>query len=76
MLFLSSLNNLQYDAYIIFQEGIDYFDREHKIKICQFGVGGAVPLNHILPTFIFNISIDMLSSYKIKSIFEKHHGKL
>ena len=30
MPFSSSLNILQYDTYVIFQEGIDYFEIEHK----------------------------------------------
>ena len=34
MLFLSSLNNLILDAYVIFQEVIDYFAIEH--KTCLF----------------------------------------
>ena len=41
MLFLSSLDNLLQDAYIIFQKGVDDFEIEH--KTCLFMVRGAVP---------------------------------
>ena len=45
MLFLSSLDNLLEDAYIIFQKDIDNFEIEHKNMLILelFGVGGAVP---------------------------------
>ena len=35
VLFLSSLDNLLYDVYIIFQKGVDNFEIEH--KTCKFG---------------------------------------
>ena len=41
MLFLSSLDNLLEDAFIIYQKGIDNFEIEH--KNANLGVGGAVP---------------------------------
>ena len=41
MIFLSSLDNLLYDAYIIYQKGVDNFELEH--KNANFAVGGAVP---------------------------------
>ena len=41
MLFLSFLDNLLYDGYIIFQKGVDNFEIEH--KTCYFVVEGAVP---------------------------------
>ena len=40
-LFLSFLDNLQQDAYIVFQKGVDYFELEH--KTCSFLVRDAVP---------------------------------
>ena len=46
---LSSFNDELYDAYVIFQEGDDYTEIGH--KICQFGVGGAVPLKLLLIVF-------------------------
>ena len=33
MLVLSSFYNLLYDAYIIFQKGVDNFEIEHKYKV-------------------------------------------
>ena len=41
MLFLSSLDNLLWDAYIIYQEGVDNFEIKH--KNANFGVEGTVP---------------------------------
>ena len=45
MLFLSFLDNLVYDAYIIFQKDVDNFwDRAQNMLILElFGVRGAVP---------------------------------
>ena len=43
MPFLSSLNTLLQDAYVIFHEGVDYFEIEHKTYANKFWVGGAVP---------------------------------
>ena len=42
--FLTSLDNYYqdaYDAYIIFQKGVDIFETEH--KTCHFLVRGALP---------------------------------
>ena len=45
MLLVSSLDNLQWDAYVFsFQEDVDYFEIEQ--KHANFGVGGAVPPNN------------------------------
>ena len=41
MLFLSSLDNLLQGAYIIYQNGVDNFEIEH--KNANFGEGSAVP---------------------------------
>ena len=41
MLFLSTLNNLLKDAYIVFQKDVDSFDNMLILEL--FGVGGAVP---------------------------------
>ena len=40
MLFLSSLDNLLKDAYIIYQKGDDNFEMKH---FANFGIEGAVP---------------------------------
>ena len=45
MPFLSSLNNLLQDAYIIFQTGVDSFEKEHKKSVeVRFGWGCSTPL--------------------------------
>ena len=41
MQFLSFLNNLLYDTYIIYQKGVDDFEIEH--RNVNFRIGGAVP---------------------------------
>ena len=41
MPFLSFLDNLLQDAYVIFQNGVDIFEIEH--KICLFLVESVVP---------------------------------
>ena len=43
---MSSLDNLLSDAYIIYQNGVDSFEIEH--KHVNFGVRGVVPLKTTL----------------------------
>ena len=44
MPFFSSLDNLLKDAYVIFQEGVDYFEIEQKKKKLNFGRRCSTPL--------------------------------
>ena len=62
MLFLNYLDNLLYDAYIIFQKGVDNFEIEYKTSL--FLVSGVVPSTGGVDTFsmcVFELCLFLVS---------------
>ena len=62
MPFLSSLDNLLHDAYIIFQKGVDNFEIEH--RNCYFLYGVQYPLNWTKSAVMRNLKQVIIYIYK------------